>query len=82
MAYPMAPSMTCLELRRRLEEEEGAEFIRDDETGLSYLQRTFDGDVLYAPFPYPDAEMATPSVIRSTCRMLAVEPESFGFNLG
>ena len=91
MPYPMIQWPRFLEFRERLVAELDCEWKtlpdslaigKGEPEPVNYLERIVDGQTRrYAVF-IPDNERIPPSVIRSICAQLKVDPAAFGLHLG
>jgi hypothetical protein len=92
VAYPMIQWPTFTEFRDRLVNEVGCKYIQlpgsitvDDgePKPVFYFERDLGGgNYRRYVVAIPDDERLAPSVIRSICRLLAVDPAMFGLTLG
>ena len=92
MPYPFLPAITLAELKERLRGSFGVKCIPvslqrvkcDSPVSQSYFLRETDhGDVRFIPVPkMHDDDRLTPSVLRSVCLNLGVNPAEFGLHLG
>jgi hypothetical protein len=84
VAYPFAPALTVAAFGARLVSDHGCSFVLRDFGGCKlFVARrvTGDGATSAVVGAHPD-EMITPSVLRSVCARLHVDPSAFGFTLG
>ena len=92
MAYPMIQWPMFTEFRDHLVNEVGCKYsqlpgsvsVDDGEPRpIFYFERDLgDGDVRRYAVAIPDNQRLAPSVIRSICKRLAVDPAMFGLTLG
>jgi hypothetical protein len=92
MPYPMAQSVTFVELKRILIEEYDCQFQEGPKLSLhssdlsftvTYFSRTVDGTVLECLFlPKSDDQRMLPDMIRYICERLQIPKRSFGLTLG
>ena len=87
----MIQAPTFADFRDRLVNEIGCKYsqlpgsmsINDGEPKpIFYFERDAGGEIRRYAVAIPDDERLTPSVIRSICARLAVDPAKFGLNLG
>jgi hypothetical protein len=91
VAYPLAQMPRFAEFRERLALEFGCTYeqlpdslvVNDGEPqAVHYLKRVINGVTLtYAVF-IGDDERVRPSIIRSACARLQIDPAAFGLTLG
>lgn len=91
MAYPLTAFPKFLEFRKRLEEQfschykqlEGVLYSPAGETKpISYFERVVEGETLTYVVVIEDDIILTPTVIRSICNHLKIDPTPFGLHLG
>lgn len=91
MAYPMIQFPTFAEFKDRLTSEFGCEYkqlphslaVGDGEPQpINYFERVVGGETRRYVVFIPDDERLVPSVIRSICAALRLNPADFGLNLG
>ena len=89
MAYPMVPWPTFSEFRERLVSEFGCRYVHVPDgqmfvngNPVGELERKVDGKVRRYAVCYDDDYRIAPSVVRSICTQLHVDPDAFGMNLG
>lgn len=86
MAYPMVQWPTFAEFRNRLERDFGCRYVEGGEVVVNgvpvgWLERDADGSTRrYAVTYSADCRLA-PSVVRSICVQLQVDPEAFGLTI-
>ena len=86
-AYPFMQWPTFEELRQRLLDEYGCKYVPLDGTTLNEaavycLERTVDGVVKRYGVMYESDERLAPTVVRSICHRLKVDPREFGLTIG
>jgi hypothetical protein len=91
MAYPMMPWPTFADFRARLVAEFGCTYKElpgqlsvngcDPET-VCYLERKVEDEMRRYAVVLKDDERVAPSVIRSICARLELDPRKFGLTLG
>jgi hypothetical protein len=86
VAYPFVPSITFRAFRERLVAEFGCTFhtmggIPIAGGAIQFLQRRVAGQFLNVVCCVADEADVAPSVLRSVCRALRVDPAEFGFEL-
>lgn len=92
MAYPMMKHWpTFSEFRAKVVEQYGGSYkqlpgslcINDGEPGpIFYLERESGGAVRRYSVAIQDSEQLSPSVLRSLCKRLDIDPKDFGLTLG
>ena len=86
MAYPFTPLPTFTDFKKQLENEFNCQFqIDNDRTPfpIQFLERTVDGKKIKCTVNFENEnEVLTPSVLRSICTRLNIDPKYFGLHLG
>lgn len=92
-AYPFAPAPTWSDFVDALTQRFGVTVRthpttvlvspKGDQLPLKFLERKADGDTWQVPLqPHDPGDRVLPSVIRSTCTNLGIDPMFFGLTLG
>lgn len=87
MPYPMMEWPRFGNFRRQLETEFGCRYIDDGKVTVNgdrvaRLERDIDGETRRYAVYYSDEERLAPTVVRSICAHLRVDPTKFGLTLG
>lgn len=87
MAYPMVQWITFGDFRQRLEGEFDCRYVTDEQvsvngTQFGELERAIGGRTRRYAVSYTDEYLLAPSVVRSICAHLHVNPVEFGLTIG
>ena len=92
MPYPFTQAPTFAEFREALERDFGCEYKHvegeivtegGDSFPVTYFERRVDGGAMTAAVAFDSDDVRVqPSVVRTVCRLLKIDPSPFGLDLG